>query len=275
MDNDKQTLTFNQPLEDETIKLRRFRNYFNEVPEYSLDSTPSNPLNTPFWIKRQDILDIQIYTSNIKKRWYDDTQNKTVNSSVELSKSTRLTLVFINPDAPQPLASIYTSHLSIIVQIFHLEIQIDDFLLQTLIEIMKYLPEHTTLKICSLSSDRSINLCFTDPLLMDPDEYRNRITKIYLETMHDIEEFHLLLELGPSMTYFKVDYTCHMTIEHVLRCIIMKINHDHLRLLCFRIQTTDNYDDMIEKLEKMINVENLLLDYKMTRVCDNVYVEWK
>ncbi|CAF1317314.1 unnamed protein product [Rotaria magnacalcarata] len=123
-----------------------FRNYFNEVPEYSLDSAPSNPLNTPFWIKRQDILDIQMYTSNIKKRWYDDTQNKTVNSSVELSKSTRLTLVYVNPDAPHSLASIYTSHLSIIVQIFHLEIQIDDFLLQTLIEIMKYLPELTTLR---------------------------------------------------------------------------------------------------------------------------------
>ncbi|CAF4281995.1 unnamed protein product, partial [Rotaria magnacalcarata] len=103
-----------------------FRNYFNEVPEYSLDSAPSNPLNTPFWIKRQDILDIQIYTSNIKKRWYDDTQNKTVNSSVELSKSTRLTLVYVNPDAPHSLAN--------------------DFLLQTLIEIMKYLPELTTLR---------------------------------------------------------------------------------------------------------------------------------
>ena len=45
-----------------------FRNYFNEAPEYeySIDSAPSNPLNTPFWIKRQDILEIEIYTFNIK-----------------------------------------------------------------------------------------------------------------------------------------------------------------------------------------------------------------
>ncbi|CAF3460830.1 unnamed protein product, partial [Rotaria sp. Silwood2] len=134
------------------------RNYFYEAPEYSIDSVPLNPLNTPFWIQRQDILEIQMCTSCIKywihpykKRWYDDTQNKTTNSSVELSKSTRLTLIFINPDDPHPLTRIYTRHLSIIVQIFHLEIQMDDFLLQTLIEIMKFLPELTTLKICSLS----------------------------------------------------------------------------------------------------------------------------
>ncbi|CAF3951190.1 unnamed protein product, partial [Rotaria sp. Silwood1] len=262
-----------------------FNNRFHERIEYSIDSTPSDSFNTSFWIERQDVLEIQIFTSCIqyfihryKKRWYNDMPNNIVNSSVELSKSTRLTIVFINPNASHDIARVFTRHLSIIVHIYHLEIQINDFLFQTLFKIMRLVPELITLKIRSLSSDRSIDLSYTDLLEENPEQYRNKIAKIYLETMSHIEEFYLLLELCPSMTYFKVDHTHPMNIEHVLRSILIKINNDHndhLRLLCFRIPTSKNGDNTIAKLEKMINDENLLLDYEIKRVCNNVYVEWK
>ena len=34
-------------------------------------------------------------------------------------------------------------------------------------------------------------------------------------------------------------------------------------------------DLMVENLEKMINAENLLVDFKIKRMMDNIYLQWK
>ncbi|CAF1366147.1 unnamed protein product [Rotaria sp. Silwood1] len=319
MDQDKRTLTFNQSKEDETKEfqndlsitciedlpsefVRRWERlilrYLPQLekfnlecfahvdgnPKYPIYSTLPNQFNASFWIKRQWILETEIFNRSIKylvcpyrKRWYDDTQNKTFDSPVEFSKLTRLTVRSIRFRRCYQEAMVAIRRLSSVAQIYHLVMLKENFLTDALIEIMKLLPDLSTLKIRSLSLDQPTRLSFEESIIFDPTKFTSKITKAYLEKMNDIEQFYFLLELCPHMIYFKMNYLADMDIQHVLRCIITRIHYDrndHLRLLCFRIPTTDN-DDIIKKLEKMIIVEKLLLSYRIKRVLDNVYIEWK
>ncbi|CAF4881318.1 unnamed protein product [Rotaria sp. Silwood2] len=67
-----------------------------------------------------------------------------------------------------------------------------------------------------------------------------------------------------------------MDIELFVRLILMQImiksNHP-LRLLCFYVAAAD--DEMVQKLEKMINIENLLVDFIVKRVMNEIYLQWK
>jgi hypothetical protein len=51
-----------------------------------------------------------------------------------------------------------------------------------------------------------------------------------------------------------------------------KCNHQ-LGLLCFRVPVAD--DEMVRKLEKMINSEKLIRDFTIERILDDIYLQWK
>ncbi|CAF1083061.1 unnamed protein product [Rotaria sordida] len=134
--------------------------------------------------------------------------------------------------------------------------------MNALIKAISLLPEFNTLKIHSLSSYRILMLDFHECIMSSLIKHTSKITKVYLEKMYDIVDL-------------KIDYTNTMDIESVLRFIVEKINHDcnvHLRLLCFHISAAD--DEIIQKLNRMINIEKLLLNYIIKRMIDNISIEW-
>jgi len=105
---------------------------------------------------------------------------------------------------------------------------------------------------------------------------QNQIRKVYRRKMIYIDDVYFLIELCPRMIYLKVDFSNHMDIEVIIPLIFRKIskkyNHQ-IRLLCFRIAAAD--EKFIEKLNKTIKFEKLLFDYKINRVFDNIYIQWK
>ncbi|CAF4974445.1 unnamed protein product, partial [Rotaria sp. Silwood1] len=54
---------------------------------------------------------------------------------------------------------------------------------------------------------------------------------------------------------------------------IKSVSNSLLRLLCFSIPKA--HDEMIEKLEKMIDRENLRFDFTIKHVMDKIYLQWK
>ncbi|CAF3611737.1 unnamed protein product [Rotaria sp. Silwood1] len=54
---------------------------------------------------------------------------------------------------------------------------------------------------------------------------------------------------------------------------IKSVSNSLLRLLCFCVP--EAHDDMIEKLENMIDVENLRFDFIIKHVMDKIYLQWK
>jgi len=99
-----------------------------------------------------------------------------------------------------------------------------------------------------------------------------KLPKVYVEQMLIIDEVFFLMMLFPYVTHFKIDGICNMDIEACLMNILPEIN-DCLRSLCFCAPTAD--DQMIKTLEKMIDDNELLIDYKIKHVFDNIFLEWK
>ncbi len=85
-----------------------------------------------------------------------------------------------------------------------------------------------------------------------------------------------LLAICPYMNYLQIEHLNGTDVKLVLNHLLKKIhreNHDHLRSLCFGVPTAD--DPMIQTLQTMIDNEKLLIDYKIKRVVDHVYLKWK
>ncbi len=148
--------------------------------------------------------------------------------------------------------------------------------ISALIEILIFLLSIDLLYISSLSLSDSNELSNDKTELLSYIIENNRIKKVYLEKFNDIEEIYFLIKLCPRMIYLKVDGINNMDMELFLRNILEKIKqecNEHFRLLCFRIPAVD--DQLIRKLDKMISLEKLILDYTIKRVVECIYLQWK
>jgi len=199
-----------------------------------------------------------------------------INSSSQLSKSSRLILSIFPPDESLELFMILINHILAVAQIYHLEISKKNVFIGILIEIINQLPELNSLKIHSLSLYDPNNSYEEEVETFCSTEDTTKITQVYLEEINDIKDVYLIMALCPYMTYLKVNRLNNMDIKCYLRNIFKKIKHngnEHLRLLCFRVPAAD--DKIIIMLEKMINSKKLIINYTIKRVCDNIYLQWK
>jgi len=245
-----------------------------------------NQFISSFWIERQWIFQVKIdgksihysvhpyryikkiflneivYVVSFRKRWYEYTQDKIFDSFVEHSKSTQLIVPSTSLDDPRKVTTVHIRFILTVAQIYHLKIPEKAIFIGVLIVLMNLLPELNTLKIHSSKLHEPRKLNDEELRIFCSIKCTNKITKLYLEKIINLEEFSYFLILLPYMIYLKVDYINHMDIYSVLRNIVENINYDcnnYRRLLCFHVPTAD--DEMIKKLDKMINDEKLSFDY--------------
>ncbi|CAF1148178.1 unnamed protein product [Rotaria sp. Silwood1] len=240
------------------------------------DFKPPDQCNSLFWLEKKWTFEVEMDSFNYvysicsyKKRWYD------VNSSIELSKSTRLTLVDLPDDDHMMVFHLIIRDLLLVTQIYHLEITKETICFNILIKLTYKLSSLDSLKITSLIQSQ-----FEYPSIKDKNFHfvskKINITKVYLEKMSAIDEIYFLMRLCPRMTHLKVDFINDMDIELFIRNILKKINKDrnqYLRSLCIRKPTAS--DEIIQKLEEMIYQGQLLNHFTITSVDDNIYLQWK
>ncbi|CAF4253819.1 unnamed protein product, partial [Adineta steineri] len=178
-------------------KLKKFYvEYFQDIdPESgcSIDYEPSQRFTSLFWIKRKWVFELEMNSSDItykissyKKRWYD------INSSIKLSKPTRLTIE--NYDKYIEVLNLTIRDILAMTQIHHLEVSkyISSDMLLYLIHKFSAID---SLKISSLNiNEQNIRVVSN----------KNVITKVYLENINGIEEVYFLMKLCPRMKYLKV-----------------------------------------------------------------------
>ena len=93
--------------------------------------------------------------------------------------------------------------------------------------------------------------------------------------MIEVGEIYFLMALCPYMAHLKLGCLNTTDVKSFLRNILNKINSDynyHLRSLCFHIPAAD--EKMVKKLKRVIRSEELLVDFTMKRVIDNIYIQW-
>ncbi|CAF3964278.1 unnamed protein product [Rotaria sordida] len=263
----------------------KYSAYFEENYQTPMYSGQRDQFISSFWLQRGWILDIEVEDENIiysirpyQKRWYEyDTEHKMINSSDQLSKSIRLSLDDVCPEQWTKTIFIndYINHVLTLTQIYHLEIHKKIFT-DKLMEILRLLPGITTLKIYSLSvlqqgdlSDDEIEfLCILLP--------KNQIKKICFDHMKNMNEVYMLTLICSRINHLQIKCINYMHAQLLTGLILTEIknvSNSLLRLLCFSIP--EAHDEMIEKLEKMIDDKNLRFDFTIKHVMDKIFLQWK
>ncbi|CAF4048302.1 unnamed protein product [Rotaria magnacalcarata] len=152
-----------------------------------------------FWIERQWIFEVEIDHESItyfirpyRKRWYEYIHDNIFNSAIEYSKSTRLTIEYINLHDIHETLTADTARVLAIAQIYHLDMTEENVYVGALIETVRLLPELTLLKIHSLSLHEPVWLYSEEQIIWHSMDYTN-LKKI----KHDCNEYLRLL-------YFRV-----------------------------------------------------------------------
>lgn len=263
----------------------------------SINPEGQNQFTSPFWIARKWVLSVQADSEYIiysirpykyierefsnkissfvssRKPWYEYGQPPIVNSSLQLSKSAQLTFADLPPyDFYESLYNGIDSIL-IVTQIYHLVIEKTTVREGMLILILTQLTQLVSLKIHSLLTEELPEQLAKG--ILDISDISN-ITKMCLEEVHDVEEVPWFMSLSYSLNYLQINSLHDVDIELLIREIFIQTNqgcNEDLGSLCIRIPTAN--DQLIEKLQEMIDGKRWLVDYTIERITDNIYFRWR
>ncbi|CAF1260402.1 unnamed protein product [Rotaria sordida] len=202
-----------------------------------------NQFCSPFWIKRQWIFDAKIVDEGIvyvvhpyKKRWYEYTDERMVNSSTDLCQCHRLILNITSCDEFNELMKIEIQRILTVVQLYHLEIHDIEMAVDKLLEIIDLFPNLISIKIDSLSLTQANVSCKKIVNISQSTKNTDKITMFYLDNITEMKEVYLLMKLCPHLTYLRIESLGGIDAELFVEEILKKINqecHDSLRWLCF------------------------------------------
>ncbi|CAF1491711.1 unnamed protein product [Rotaria sordida] len=152
-----------------------------------------------------------------------------------------------------------------------LNITLNEIFIGTLIDLMKCLSNLDSLFISTLSMIQPRCLSIEEIKIFRLLSNTNKITKVNLEKMNDLEEVQFLVDLCPRMKYFEIDCTNGICPEKVLRFILMK-NSKYIRnlcVLCLKISPMNM--NIIDKLKNIIDIEQLCQTYTIEQIDSRIY----
>ena len=165
--------------------------------------------------------------------------------------------------------------ISNITPIYHLEISDSEIDFHILIHMTENLSELHSLRIISLFSNENEDLYPTRNEIFHYTQVLCRAKKVYLEKMKTIQDIEFLMNFCPYLKYFQIGYVSRTNAKSIFTTILRNAKYgsnQHLRSLCFRVPTVD--DQMIEMLKEIIDFEQLLFDYQMEPIAEDIYLKW-
>jgi hypothetical protein len=161
-----------------------------------------------------------------------------------------------------------------VTQIYHLYIYFQ-ISIDKLSNVLQMLP-----KLDSLEIYRFVYAGPDDPLLEDIQSLfdlvaKNRITKLYLKSIFLAEEIYLFMEIFQCINQLKVELMQSVDMESFVRDILLHLMmkpNSRLQFLCFCLEMAD--DLMVQKIKNMIENENLLFDFNIKRVMNEIHLQW-
>ncbi|CAF4118379.1 unnamed protein product [Rotaria sordida] len=198
----------------------------------------------------------------------------TENSSIQLIKTIQLSINGNSSDEKNQLFIDKFKSIFSTIYFTRLNINCKNISIEQFVEIIHLLPNLDSLKVSYLPTiqldwlfDNDGETCFTTSI-------KNKITKVNLVKMIDIEQIHLLLYLYRRIQYFQIDLPVDMDPQMIVRFIIIKssIYTPYFNCLCLSIPNFN--EDSIEQLEKLIESEKFLFNYRIKCICGNVLLKW-
>jgi hypothetical protein len=167
------------------------------------------------------------------------------------------------------------------IQFTHLNIDCDRIPIGMFIEIIHLLPNLESLKISSLPLVQLSGLSFEDSASLLLVSITNKITKMKLDKMDDMEQIHFLMDLCPRVQYFEIGCKTKNDLEDIVRSITMNSITPILYLKCLCLCFPNANEKMIENLQDMIDFERHFYVDKNFRECllrrrqDKIFLNWK
>ncbi len=141
---------------------------------------------------------------------------------------------------------------------------------------LNVLPYLDSLKIWSLSSMKSKKFSISEKTKFLTEIIKNnRMTKVYLENMIKFHELTSVIRLFPRMKFLQIAWTNNrhaLAFVRSLLIILTKKPDYKLRSLCLCMVMVD--DQMVEQIQIMIDAEKLIVDYRIERRCEKIYLQW-
>ena len=154
-----------------------------------------------------------------------------------------------------------------------LKINCEDIPMEMFVRIIHLLPNLDSLKLSSLSPIRSDWLHQSNGETSSSRSIKSKITNVNLDKMIDMEQMHFLLHLCPCIQYFQVNIPKHINLKILVRSIIIHANtyNFDLRFLCLSIPNAN--EDIVQKLQKLIDTEKLLSIYMIKRIGNHILLK--
>ncbi|CAF2946768.1 unnamed protein product [Rotaria sp. Silwood2] len=199
-------------------------------------------------------------------------QQESSTSSTMISESNHLNIIDLSYFQPNETYYDMLSPILTNLSITCLNITLSTIFIGTLIDFIRCLPNLDSLVISSLEmlQPRCLSIEETRNFRLLSDN--NKITKVNLKQMNDLEEVQFFLDLCPRMTYFEVNCTDYVGPENVLRFILMK-NIRYIRnlsLLCLKVSRTNL--NIVDNLKHTIDFEQLCHNYTIKQIDNRIYL---
>jgi len=165
----------------------------------------------------------------------------------------------------------YIQFISSLTEISSLHIEFKYFSIDILVQLLNQLFNLDSLTIVFLFSNQIVKLTEEQINMIHQASKMNKITKMNIISEIEFNQVDILMNLCPQMEYLHVKCRNYIELEYIIRLILMK-RKSNLYLLCFWISEAD--DQMVKKLQTMIYLEKLLVNYRIQRLHNRIYLQW-
>jgi hypothetical protein len=209
---------------------------------------------------------------NMKITTYPNTRQETENASMQFSPSHALSIT--DHDYTKWCPSFINLLNSILCPVRFTSLNISCSLMTAsmLFKIIRWLPNLDSLRVESLSLQQLKNLSDEDAEIFRLISTSNKITKVGQQMKMELTEF--LLALCPRIEHLEVACIMNTEFERFVRFILMETFTHIPYLHSLRFLVVEANDEMIQKLQNMIDSEKLLSNYLIKRSDDHISLQW-
>ncbi|CAF4349219.1 unnamed protein product [Rotaria sp. Silwood2] len=258
-----------------------------------------NRFLSPFWIQRRWFFELKICINvfppatitysiqPLKKQWYewhdDANSNQFVTCSTlaeQKSNNTSFSHLHLTVEGPPTveyyrLVQGYICSIAALVQFTSLHIDLCHFSISILIQFLNMLPNLDSLTITSEFPEKAKILSKEQINMFHFVSSNNKITKVNLEQMTELDQIHIIMDLCFHMCDLQVKCRNIFDGKWLIRYVINKRNTNfipHLCSICLWISEAN--DEMMSNLQIIIDIEKLIDNYTIKRICDKIYLRW-
>ena len=200
-------------------------------------------------------------------------QLSTNHSSTKLTTNIQLRIHDIFPAIDQPFFDKYKIVFGA-VPFTHLNIDYPTISKEMLVKIINLLPHLDSLKVSSLEFTQPDSFCGNRVEMYGLISVNNKITKVCLEKITDMEQLSFVFRLCRCVEHFQIHVPPNTDLTFFLHHIVRKVGIfvPRLRSLCLHIPNA--CEITTHELQHQIESEGLLSKYMIKRCGDYIHLQW-